>query len=1089
MTHRRGAIWTERVLLGLILVSLVGTLNLLVAIHRRAAAERKEMVPAPPAVAKAADPVPTTESAPEPPPLESPAIAKQPVPSPAPPEEDPTQKAIASLAAAKAKEIEAAQAADNRASGMEGAYRSAVAESDRWKRREMLVRQQIAGINVQAEKLERDAVALDAERDVLEHERDATKAALAKASKRSGFAVLPYKGPNGTWRRPIVIECTHGGANLQPNGPKFTALELSPRINPKMSTFIRAIARELLRIHAADTPDGTPAVPYIVFLVRPDGVAPYYLARTCLEPLGIAFGYELVEQNLAINIPDFDDLTTWDGTVPLDLPLEPAPASEPISRRLAQANQTNDQNRTALAGLPPGDQDSMIGAIDRDGGGRRGAEGQGLSSSGSSQPQDFVWPGRGPRADQAGRRSAGAPGAGEPGSQLGQGDLAQSSTDRRAGGNEPNGSARALGPLSGQDLASADQGAPDGRAGKYDTTKAGRAGAGGLSGLAVASSAGRGSGDQPDGGGGLAAGSTKSRGLGDQAGSSGSGVAAGAINAEDVGTGAGVNPADQPFPPSGAGMGGLGTGGSGPGAGGAGLGSGGSGLAPGHSFAAGGNEPGGGSGSADGMPQVPAFEPAGEPAGGSASGDQPGLLSGRGSKGGTSAGAQAPAFGLGQNINGSFPRADNGSAGRDGALPQSGGAMAAGGDPSGLIAPNSGVGPGGNSAGVDDSSSGTGSGAKSTAGDPASGDGRNPKSTGTGAGGTGPGQAPGRGFDWKDAAQDGPPPAGSETPQSVQALGQDPSGADTGPQTTAAAARANVAAGGALNRTSLPPNGQLDPALRAYQGVQYSQDDIERAKSLSSQYSQDDIERAKSLSSQFSQDDIERAKSLSGLSSFVSPGLAQKLASAAAAFGSPSGLPSSSSSNDPPPDLQSGGMPSSTSSSDNSSNNQSGGMPLGGNTQSSMSSSSSSMNSLGLNASPSSSPSSDDANDLIMPPRKKETMPTGAIEAKFEIVVVCRKDDLVLQPGGYRLTGAVLRSASQGSDFILAREIRAMVRNRAMVDPLIHQKPALRFLVEQQGAETFALARRQLLFSLPDWPVALQVAGSQDSGIFSRNPW
>ncbi len=109
----------------------------------------------------------------------------------------------------------------------------------------MLVRQQIAGINSQAEKLERDADALDAERDVLEHERDSTKAALAKASKRSGFSVLPYKGPNGTWRRPIVIECTRGGANLQPHGPTFTALELSPRINPKSSTFIRAIAREL----------------------------------------------------------------------------------------------------------------------------------------------------------------------------------------------------------------------------------------------------------------------------------------------------------------------------------------------------------------------------------------------------------------------------------------------------------------------------------------------------------------------------------------------------------------------------------------------------------------------------------------------------------------------------------------------------------------------------------------------------------------------------------------------------------------------------------------------------------------------------
>src|SRR5262249_53152647 len=35
MTHRKGAIWTERLLLGLILISLAATLNLLLAIHRQ----------------------------------------------------------------------------------------------------------------------------------------------------------------------------------------------------------------------------------------------------------------------------------------------------------------------------------------------------------------------------------------------------------------------------------------------------------------------------------------------------------------------------------------------------------------------------------------------------------------------------------------------------------------------------------------------------------------------------------------------------------------------------------------------------------------------------------------------------------------------------------------------------------------------------------------------------------------------------------------------------------------------------------------------------------------------------------------------
>ncbi len=198
-----------------------------------------------------------------------------------------------------------------------------------------------------AEQLEEAANALDAERDVLASERDALKAALAKAARRSGYAVLPYKGPNGTWRRPIVLECTNGGITLQPSGQTFSGLELSPRIHPRSSPVVRAVAREMLHIRSADTPDGSPAVPYLVFLVRPNGVRPYYEARSSLEPLGIAFGYELINQDLAVDIPNLDNLATWDGSVPLDVPLEPAPRSKPALAK-------NDPASRARAGSPAG---------------------------------------------------------------------------------------------------------------------------------------------------------------------------------------------------------------------------------------------------------------------------------------------------------------------------------------------------------------------------------------------------------------------------------------------------------------------------------------------------------------------------------------------------------------------------------------------------------------------------------------------------------------------------------------------------------------------------------------------------------------
>ena len=51
---------------------------------------------------------------------------------------------------------------------------------------------------------------------------------------------------------------------------------------------------------------------------------------------------------------------------------------------------------------------------------------------------------------------------------------------------------------------------------------------------------------------------------------------------------------------------------------------------------------------------------------------------------------------------------------------------------------------------------------------------------------------------------------------------------------------------------------------------------------------------------------------------------------------------------------------------------------------------------------------------------------------------------------------------------------------------MIRPRPTIKFLVESDGADTFWMARRQLLFSLPDWPMSLQVAGSQSHTFSAR---
>ena len=974
MTHRKGAIWTERVLLGLILVSVAATLNLLLLVYRLAPSDQKTtgVDASPQPVVEVTVPAATPSPAMDQVVADRSLVAVEPESQPPPPPaEDPTQKAVGALSVATAKETEAARATDQRTIAMEAGLKAAAAESARWKRRELLVRQQVAGIAAQADRLEREADALEAERDVLEHERDATKAALAQAGKRSGFAVLPYKGPNGTWRRPIVIECTGGGAKLQPSGPRFATLELSPRIHPRSSSFVKAIARELLHIRSAETPDGTPAVPYIVFLVRPDGIGAYYLARTCLEPLGIAFGYELVEQKLAVNIPDFDDLTTWDGSMPLDVPLEPAPArlargdqnaTQPGSPPTGTPSPSMGEGRVGVTSTPsPSMGEGRVGvtstlpggdlALGRSLDGSSQGIGQGgrmTSGSGGSAPDDFVWPGRGRPALRDGGRSPTPAAAGEWGNQnTGGGANSQGTPDGPGLGGIPEktgGTGTATGAYPGSGRASA------------------------------AGAAGQGFADHPGG--------------------SGSGMAASPVNREDIGTGNSTEPGASPLSTGSPGAGGL---------------------------ADGQHGLGGGSAGSGGLFQLPNFEPASDQAGASS----------------TSAGTLAPSGGSlsprasGSGVAGTLrvPSANPlpGASGSDvagtlrvpSANPNS---DASGSDVAGTLRvpsanPNSDV---------------SGSDVAGTPGVPSA----NPLPDASGSGIAGTPGVPSanrvRAFDWNQAAQDGPQ-SGSMGAQGLDpALGAQSPGpvADpVAPGNPPPAGMQNQSNGQATGRTGLQPG--------AYQGGQYSQDDANRAQALS------------------------------GLSSLVSPSLAEKLAGAMSSTSSGSGTPSSST---PDP---------------SQSNSQSAGMPLGGASQPSSSTSSSSSLAFGPNF----STSSDPASELKLPPRPKETPPMGSIEVRFEIVVVCRKDGVVLHPGSYRLTSDLLRSPGQGQDSLLAREIRAMVRNRAIVDPMIRQKPTLRFLVESQGADTFSIARRQLLFSLPDWPVALQVAGSQDPGIFSRKPW
>lgn len=335
---RSGArIGAELVVVTLVLAIVAGALALVVATQRRYIERSRPR----PVVAVVTPPAKKARPKPLPPP-----------PEPAP-VEDPTPRELARIARLIDQERAEAERDDRRAAGLGKAVAAARRERERWSRREMLVRAQVDALEREAEQLEDQADSLARERDILARKRDEARSELARARLRNAVAVLPYRGPNGTWRRPIPVECKDGVVTLQPGGPSFSLMELESALGGLRSNpLVLAVASALVRAQRAETPDGAASVPYVLFIVRPDGIRPYYAARGTLEPLGINFGYELVLQDEEIDFPDLDDPDAWRDAPAT--PDRPAPTWPPA--------------HSGMAGRDPGPWPSTPPGGDRPGG-------------------------------------------------------------------------------------------------------------------------------------------------------------------------------------------------------------------------------------------------------------------------------------------------------------------------------------------------------------------------------------------------------------------------------------------------------------------------------------------------------------------------------------------------------------------------------------------------------------------------------------------------------------------------------------------------------------------------------------------------
>lgn len=142
----------------------------------------------------------------------------------------------------------------------------------------------------QSAKLKSDYAALDARRRELERKSRA-------ASER--YSIVPYYGPNGTNREPIYIECRGTSITILPEG-----IELKPNDLPDANDAENVLAKVMRVLMTQERSNGRR--PYPLIVVRPDGVATFYIARGALSFLETDYGYELVPDNVDLEFGELD---------------------------------------------------------------------------------------------------------------------------------------------------------------------------------------------------------------------------------------------------------------------------------------------------------------------------------------------------------------------------------------------------------------------------------------------------------------------------------------------------------------------------------------------------------------------------------------------------------------------------------------------------------------------------------------------------------------------------------------------------------------------------------------------------------------
>ncbi|MDX1970256.1 MAG: hypothetical protein SFV23_24005 [Planctomycetaceae bacterium] len=119
----------------------------------------------------------------------------------------------------------------------------------------------------------------------------------------SRYSIVPFEGKSGTTRHPILIECRSTGLRFLPEDVTLTPSDISgftPGFNPLLAGSLALIDYWGRQAQDADSQ------PYVLLVVRPDGTLAYYIAMQLLSKLKQPHGYELITDDVELQLPAVD---------------------------------------------------------------------------------------------------------------------------------------------------------------------------------------------------------------------------------------------------------------------------------------------------------------------------------------------------------------------------------------------------------------------------------------------------------------------------------------------------------------------------------------------------------------------------------------------------------------------------------------------------------------------------------------------------------------------------------------------------------------------------------------------------------------